>query len=221
MAYQVEYATEQDASELGIINNDSFRERGMFPAVFPGSSDASIRAYKAKNVPKHLADPKTHVLKVTDPASGAIVGYGRWHIPTELGITPHVPELSEQGQVYAKDPVVFAPQPMNMRAWTAFKAMLEEGRKRHATERDMMLDLLATLPSYQGRGVGSAILRWGCEKADALQVRIYLEATPEGCPLYVKHGWKVVENVDFDMSQFGAHGVDDFYLMIRDPKPIS
>ncbi|KAJ5281739.1 hypothetical protein N7478_007111 [Penicillium angulare] len=219
MAYQVEYATEQDASELGIINNDSFRERALLPVIFPKSSEPSLRAYKAIHVPKHLADPKTHVLKVTDPASGTIVGYGRWYIPTELGIEPHVPELSEQGQVYAKDPVAFAPQPMNMRVFTAFKAMLEEGRKRHTTERDMMLDILATLPSHQGRGVGSAILRWGCEKADALQVRIYLEATPEGYPLYVKYGWKAVENVDFDMNELGAHGVDDFVFMIRDPKP--
>ncbi|KAJ6014187.1 hypothetical protein N7540_008778 [Penicillium herquei] len=223
MTYQIEYAAEQDAPELGILNVDSFNARIIFPAMFPGSTQSTLHAYKAIHVMKHLANPETHVLKATDPTSGAIVGYGRWHVPAVLGVTPNVPELSEQAQTYAKDPVAFAPEPMNREVYTAFRAMLEEGRKRHTTERDMMLDLLVTLPSYQGRGVGTALLRWGIEIADRLQVRIYLESTPEGYPLYIKYGWKKIDEATLDLSQLNSpsQGKDTFVLMMRDPLPVS
>lgn len=82
-----------------------------------------------------------------------------------------------------------------------------------------MLDLLATAPTYQGRGYGSAVLRWGTAQADALQARIYLEATPEGYNLYKSHGWKPVETITLDFKPFGLEGEESFYIMIRDPVP--
>jgi Acetyltransferases len=80
-----------------------------------------------------------------------------------------------------------------------------------------VLDLLATLPEYQGRGFGSAILKWGTDKADASQSRIFLEGTPEGVPIYLKHGWKIVEEVVMDYTPFGSVGQESFFLMMRDP----
>lgn len=83
-----------------------------------------------------------------------------------------------------------------------------------------MLDLLATLPTHQRRGIGSTLLQWGTAKADEWQVRIYLEATGEGYPVYVKHGWKPVEEIHLDRTQYGGQGQESFMLMIRDPKPL-
>lgn len=82
-----------------------------------------------------------------------------------------------------------------------------------------VLDLLATVPSHQGRGVGSALLRWGIEKADELQTRIYLEATSEGLPVYLKYGWEPVEKIVLDLEAYGDEGQQDFMVMIRDPVP--
>ncbi|KAJ6086292.1 hypothetical protein N7486_010573 [Penicillium sp. IBT 16267x] len=219
MSYQVEYATEQDAVGLGCINNDSFQTRLMLSAMFPETDEPSLRTYKSYQTMKHLANPETHVVKITDPTSGAVVGYGRWHIPAILGVPPNVPELSDQAQIYAKDPVAFAPQPMNTEVYAAFRSLLDEGRKRYTTERDMMLDLLATLPSYQGRGIGTTLLRWGIALADSLQTRIYLEATPEGYPIYLKYGWKRLDEVELDLEKLGSQGKESFILMMRDPVP--
>lgn len=80
-----------------------------------------------------------------------------------------------------------------------------------------VLDLLATLPEYQRRGFGSAILKWGIEKADASQLRIFLEGTPEGVPIYLKYGWKILEEVVMDYTPFGSVGQETFFLMMRDP----
>lgn len=145
MSYPIEYVTESDAPVLGEINNLAFGNRLMLPRMFPSVSPSILSEYKAKNVMKHLANPETHVLKVSDPATGQIVGYSRWHFPTQLGIPPVVPPLSEQAQEYAKDPVVFAPESMRKDVYTAFKTLLEETRKRNVTEKDMS-ESLSKLP---------------------------------------------------------------------------
>lgn len=57
------------------------------------------------------------------------------------------------------------------------------------------------------------------EKADASQSRIFLEGTPEGVPIYLKHGWKILEEVIMDYRLFGSVGQESFFLMMRDPVP--
>lgn len=84
----------------------------------------------------------------------------------------------------------------------------------------LVLDLLATLPGYQGRGIGSAMLRWGTKKADQYQCRVYLEATGEGYPLYTKHGFKPVEEIALERALYGGMGTETFWIMIRDPLPV-
>lgn len=84
----------------------------------------------------------------------------------------------------------------------------------------LALDLLATLPGYQRRGIGSAMLRWGLEKADQSLCRVYLEATIAGYPMYIKHGFKAVEEIAVDRASYGGTGIETFWIMIRDPMPV-
>lgn len=81
-----------------------------------------------------------------------------------------------------------------------------------------VLDFLGTAPAHQGKGIGSAFIKWGLEKADARKRRAYLEATEEGYPLYCKYGWKTVEEVTVDFTQYGGQGSQKFAIMIRDPR---
>lgn len=82
---------------------------------------------------------------------------------------------------------------------------------------DAVLDFLATLPAHQGQGIGTRLLRWGLDKANTVQRRVYLEATPEGYPLYIKYGWRAVEEVTIDFTEYGGEGLQTFVIMIRDP----
>ncbi|OOQ88197.1 hypothetical protein PEBR_14250 [Penicillium brasilianum] len=220
MAFHILYAEESDAPSLAKINTLSFQGRGFLSQVFPETSQEGLQAYKAIYTMKHLANPQMHVLKVADPTRGVTVGYARWHIPESLYPRTNLPVLSEQAQEAARDFLQFSPRPMNEPLYAAFRGLLEECRKKHVTEKDMMLDLLATLPAYQRLGFGSTLLRWGTAKADEWQARIYLEATGEGYPVYIKHGWKPVEEVHLDRAKYGGQGRESFVLMIREPRPI-
>jgi hypothetical protein len=137
MAYQIQYAEESDAPSLAQINTLSFQGRGLLSQVFPETTQAGLKAYKSMYTMKHLANPQMHVLKVADPASGATVGYARWHIPESLSPRTNLPVLSEKAQEAARDPFQFAPRPMNEALMGAFRGLLEESRKKHVTEKDM------------------------------------------------------------------------------------
>ncbi|KAJ5200903.1 hypothetical protein N7449_005706 [Penicillium cf. viridicatum] len=211
----IKYATEADGPGLAKVNVQSFQGRRLLEELFPEASLTRMQEYKIVVGMKHLANPKMHVLKIHDPVSGELATYSRWQFPASFG--PSLVTLSEKAVLLAKDPIPHAPRPMNEEVFNAFKKLLEDGRKRYTTENDIILDLLATLPEYQGRGFGSAILKWGTDKADASQSRIFLEGTPEGVPVYLKYGWKIVEEVVMDYTPFGSVGQESFFLMMRDP----
>lgn len=137
MEYLVEPAGEADAPALARINVLSFEGRGLLNNVFPEANQATLVAYKSTYTMKHLANPSMHVLKIVDAASDVIVGYSRWVIPEALGHGNSKPALSEQALVAARDPMAFAPKPMNEALYTAFKNLLECSRQKHTTEKDM------------------------------------------------------------------------------------
>lgn len=83
---------------------------------------------------------------------------------------------------------------------------------------DSVLDFLATSPAHQGKGIGSSLLKWGLQKADSLKRRTYLEGTTEGYPLYLKYGFKTVEESEIDFTPYGGEGFQKFFIMIRDPQ---
>lgn len=62
------------------------------------------------------------------------------------------------------------------------------------------LSIFACRLEFQGLGVGSALLRQGCELADSLGLPSMLIASPEGYPVYRKFGYQNVLAIDFDVT---------------------
>ena len=48
------------------------------------------------------------------------------------------------------------------------------------------------------------LLQSGLEKVDADFAKAWLEATPQGQTLYTKFGWKVVDEIFFDLGKYGC-----------------
>ncbi len=57
------------------------------------------------------------------------------------------------------------------------------------TEDALVLEVLATHPSYQGRDLGSMLLKAGCEGANGEGMKIYLEGTSKVLPLFERFGF--------------------------------
>lgn len=54
--------------------------------------------------------------------------------------------------------------------------------------------MLGTAPARQGRGLGSAVLRFLCDRADASGLHVYVEATSQrNLQLYERYGFRLIE----------------------------
>ena len=83
----------------------------------------------------------------------------------------------------------------------------------HPHEPHWYLPLLGVLPSRQGQGIGSALLRPVLERCDAEGVPAYLEATsPRNRELYLRHGFEVRDVITL------PDGGPPLWLMWREPE---
>lgn len=66
--------------------------------------------------------------------------------------------------------------------------------------------MIATTPEFQGQGGGSALIRWGLERADAEGSDAYLESSPDALSLYRKFGFEEVNHLDTWMENERVSG---------------
>lgn len=61
------------------------------------------------------------------------------------------------------------------------------------------------------------LIRPGLEDADKAGAQTYIEASPDGLPLYLKHGWEPVDNMVIDMGTHEAgSGVEVMPFLMRE-----
>ena len=85
----------------------------------------------------------------------------------------------------------------------------------------LILNTLATHPDHHRKGAGTILLQWGLQKADELNLEMYLDSTTIARPLYEKHGFEVKKMIEFDRVPWGGEGVDRHWCMVRKAKPVS
>ncbi|KAJ5720807.1 uncharacterized protein N7483_008741 [Penicillium malachiteum] len=223
--HNIRYATESDVPDLNKVNVLSFQSRRSRTAIFPNASLPVLKEYKSLNCIKSLANPSLHVTAIEDSDPNLstsedpslaiesdnlkieVVAYARWLIPEILGDGPHIVHLSPHGHelaAAAETPLQYAPRPMNEDLYNASRALYGQARKKYLDERDI--------------GPRLCTSRMGYRKADALQARIYLEATPEGVALYTRYGWKPIEDFKLNLKLYGVAGEEVFTVMVREPK---
>lgn len=130
----IQYATEADGPALAKVNIQSFQSRLLLGVIWPKSDQNTLQEYKTHVAMKHLANPNMHVLMIHNE-NGELVTYSRWQFPASLGES-HV-TLSDEATLVAKDPLVYAPKPMNEIIFNAFKQILADARERYTRPDDI------------------------------------------------------------------------------------
>ncbi|KAI0484942.1 hypothetical protein GGR56DRAFT_669447 [Xylariaceae sp. FL0804] len=59
-------------------------------------------------------------------------------------------------------------------------------------------------PPHGGRGVGSALLRWGTARADRAGVFCWVHSSEAGWPTFARHGFEVVDRLTVDLDEWAA-----------------
>lgn len=137
-----------------------------------------------------MSDPNAHWLCVydSDSPNQTVVAMAKWNGPE----TPPGTDLPAW------------PQGSNVEIANHFFGNLV---RRHESimrgRKHWYLELLATRPEYQGKGAAGKLLRWGIERADEEGTETYLEASPDGKPIYEHLGFREVDRLVVELDGEG------------------
>jgi hypothetical protein len=59
------------------------------------------------------------------------------------------------------------------------------------------------------------LVKWGVDLADQLKINAYLESSPMAHRLYAKHGFQDIDEMVFDMGDWGGKGTHTTTYMLR------
>lgn len=79
------------------------------------------------------------------------------------------------------------------------------------------LQILVTHPDHRRRGAGSQLIEWGTKRADERGLKCVLMSSPSGLGVYLKHGFKVVKEVEMDLRPYGVESTETRRWMVREP----
>ncbi|KAF2111985.1 acyl-CoA N-acyltransferase [Lophiotrema nucula] len=194
MPILVKEATDADIPRACEVETAAYANNAASPFLFPGPFPPDSRQQRINRlIQDYQNDPTVKWMKVVDEELGEAIAFAKWHIY----------DTSEKASK-AERPLIFG-EGSNKEACLAFFGGI--AKKKAAIMGDtphIYLHLLHTDPKFQGRGAGSALIRWGFRRADELGLPIYLESTPDGHKFYEKQGFEDIEVFALDLSKYGG-----------------
>ncbi|KAJ5290920.1 hypothetical protein N7478_000171 [Penicillium angulare] len=182
MAFEIHEATSCDAKDLAEVFFSAFSDP-FCRAILPPTPE--VRDWVAVHLANGNNKASEHevFLKLSDE-SGAVVAFAKWVRPYHA-----VADRDRRNE--------------EVHAWPVggdkalcerfFGSMAEQHRRIMGEKPHYFLDLLCVHSSFQGRGLGSKLLKWGLARADEESVEVYLCSSPDGKPLYLKNGFQSLD----------------------------
>jgi GNAT superfamily N-acetyltransferase len=188
-------AIPSDAPALTDIYFSAFSSDDISLLCFPRGSP-SVYAFWYDSIIDEMKDPNSHFLCIVDEDAQAPASPTDSTAPTQRIIA------------YAKWVSPAAPLTTNLPTWPAgsdtalanhfFGNLVRSHERIMGGRKHWYLELVATRPESQRKGAAGMLLRWGLQRADAeggAGVEAYLEASPEGKPVYEHFGFREMERL--------------------------
>ncbi|KAI1089322.1 hypothetical protein F5B19DRAFT_381590 [Rostrohypoxylon terebratum] len=239
-AFSMSHCTAVDVDQLAEIYYVAFQMDRRNTFWWTEDKNAMLTWMK-RRIYKKMADRSTRHFKVTDTESGDVVAFSRWDIPEGHDIsfgewvgddtgTVDVPRT-----IAANDSVVNSaagestaslgvdiPEGARPELCLAFFNALKDMSEKQNAKAMLGLSLLCTSPKYHRRGVAKAMMLPMLAVADACGLKVYLEATPDGKPVYEKLGFREIDHLTFDLKKLtgGSEETYKISIMVREPNSI-
>ncbi|KAM4058738.1 acetyltransferase (GNAT) domain-containing protein [Hirsutella rhossiliensis] len=189
-------------------NQNFFRLYCPIHGTGPTARADSLRECTRRRLDWHKSDPSSYWQKVVN-SECKIVGGALWKIcPTytlkKIDSHSQVSWYPEGGQ---RDYVAAALE------------RIHAVRKKVESRPQVFLTTIFTHPDYRHQGVADLMMNWGIQKADQMGVEMWLNATVYGLPLYKKHGFTVVDEID--ASPIADNASDEWRNMARRSEPMN
>ncbi|KAF1830941.1 hypothetical protein BDW02DRAFT_601263 [Decorospora gaudefroyi] len=157
-----------------------------------------------------------HYLKCVDTSTSEMIAGASWHYLRAQE------EGAKERPWEEVDAELIVPEPYDESDPEMYKSLftlLNTNKRKILGNRPYYaLNTMVTLPNHERRGAGNMLVRWGCDRADEAGVPAYVEASLMGAPMYARHGFQRVKQVEFDLSKWGGKGVMSITLMLRPAK---
>jgi len=182
MALELRPAKLSDLPSIIEVYFAAFRDDAVHQICFP--KKPSIHKFWTDFITDEMTnDPHSHWIVVIDTSApnSPIIAFAKWSAPQE----------NKRHSLPNPWPIDTDPDFANM-----FFGQLEDQKMQVMGDRPhWYLMLIGTSPEYQGKGAAGKLIRYGLEKADEQGVEAYLEASPEGVPIYSHFGFKEVDRL--------------------------
>ncbi|KAB8596091.1 hypothetical protein FH972_025800 [Carpinus fangiana] len=160
----------------------------------PADRGAALAADRALVWGRHVANPASHWIYVTDSTTGDLLGATEW-LFYDRNPFPQGPQRvtatwwpEGEGREFASELVTRLYRPRMAWCQRAFAA----------------LNATAVHPAHRRRGVGTLLMAWGVKRIDELGLDSLIEATDAGRALYERHGYRWMLTVTTDMAKQDA-----------------
>jgi GNAT superfamily N-acetyltransferase len=190
MGLSLRPATPSDARHIVDIYFSAFKEDAISIICFPRIK--AVDDFWFNMIFEELSDPHAYFACVTSSeATGeeTIVAFAKWNTPSKP-MTLELPNWPEGSDGEFANSVF-------SRFFSVHKRLMQ--RRKH-----WYLELIATRPEFQGKGAAGMLMRWGLEKVDEDGAVSYLEASPEGKPIYEHFGFVGQEELTIDIEGKGS-----------------
>ncbi|KAF3070629.1 hypothetical protein GL218_00218 [Daldinia childiae] len=226
--WKIERCTVADAATLARNNMSAFWEDPNWNLIWPKETTREFLIENAiKRYPRTLVTNREKMRheKAVDPATGELVGYARWILPSgHLATKDGSPEWAEAQVPDVSDEEKTRFEELAKSAWWKARKEVDgmDDKNDEAMDRLLaegtyiQLEYLAVHPDNKGKGIASALVESGIRHAEKIGVPLFTMSYKAARGIYARLGFKEVERVIQDATKYGGTGEYGAYFMIYD-----
>lgn len=214
--YIIEGCTVADGPDVARNNMSAFWQDPNWRLVWKKTNLPYVIEQCTARAPRNLLKDRETMrhFKAVDPGTGKFLGYIRWNLPQKRCKTQDGGPVWPEGQTPDVDPEEKASifQRAEAADWNPrheadhLDEPLTRRRKEHIAKKDcMVIEFFAVHPDNQGKGVGTALLRHGIQKAEELGMDIFVLAFVGGFRAYKNTGFITLGSIVQDATAYGGN----------------
>ena len=202
--FRLEPATRADIPRLSQIHVIACLPDNAFKLYFPTAAEFEARV--TEMLEGQVGEPTWKHIKAVDSATGQPAAWASWHTPPDAELRKRDSEMETKRKltdgVPGKGEFDFPP---------GLPQFVQEDTDRWINRwtkgrRHMRCLALFTDPTFQRKGMGTALVDYGNRLADEKGLPIFLQGSPYGFPIYEKAGFETVQHLGVDLQQWAPGG---------------
>lgn len=205
-------ATTLDIPDLVRVQTAAFKTDQFSNFMLHGREGNAHQRVMQKSIEIWLSDPTSKLVKAV-AGDGIIVGWACWltkdkndQDKNEALLKPRSLDTPNNGASSLMNQPARPRGPAQLLSFEMRSDSMRWEENSMRGRKYLVLQVLATSPSFQCRGIGSKLIQWGIDIADAEKLPCWAHASPAGHNLYKKAGFQEIGSSEYDLESISSEG---------------